>query len=189
MNRTLLIFSLCLLATLSSRAATTAADNIRIYFSPHGGCTDAIVNEIRQAQKTILVQAYTFTSAPIAEALTKAAKRGVKVAVILDNEQAREQYSEADFLSRSGIRTLIDSEHSIAHNKIIILDDAAVITGSFNFTKSAETSNAENILVIKDKTITEKYTRNWRDHERHSTVYDKATIGASRNHGNFRGKK
>jgi len=188
MKRLLLLLSLSALCASAVHAAPTAADNVRIYFSPRGGCTDAIINEVRQATKTILVQAYTFTSAPIAEALVKASKRGIKITVILDKEQAKEQYSVADFLSRAGIRTLIDAEHTIAHNKTIIIDEQAVITGSFNFTKSAEEHNAENLLVIKDKTIVEKYTRNWREHENHSRTYDKATIGTSTtgNRGHFR---
>ncbi len=164
-----------------------AIENTHVYFSPHGGCTDAIVTELSRAQKTVLVQAYAFTSSPIAEALVKAKRRGVKVEVILDKEQARDQYTEATFLANSGIRTLIDAEHTVAHNKVIVIDDETVITGSFNFTKSAEEHNAENLLVIKDKSLAEKYTRNWRQHEAHSHPYDKATLGASTsgNHGHF----
>jgi len=58
-----------------------------VYFSPHGGCTDAIVKELDAAKESVLVQAYEFTSAPIAKALMEAHKRGVKVQVILDKGQ------------------------------------------------------------------------------------------------------
>jgi len=107
-----------------------------------------------------LVQAYSFTSAPIAKALLNAHKRGVKVEVILDKSQRKEKYSSADFLAHSGINTLIDSAHTIAHNKIMIIDGETVITGSFNFTKAAEEKNAENLLVIRDKALAEKYIKN-----------------------------
>ena len=60
---------------------------MEVYFSPHGGCTDAIVKQLDAARETVLVQAYTFTSAPIAKALMEAHKRGVKVQVILDKSQ------------------------------------------------------------------------------------------------------
>jgi len=65
----------------------------------------------------------------------------------------------------------IDAKHAIAHNKVMIIDGEAVITGSFNFTKAAEESNAENLLVIRDKKLAERYIKNWQEHERHSEVY------------------
>jgi phosphatidylserine/phosphatidylglycerophosphate/cardiolipin synthase-like enzyme len=144
---------------------------MEIYFSPRGGCTDAVVREIANAQSSILVQAYSFTSAPIAKALVDAKARGVEVVVILDESQRSEKYSSADFLLHAGITTLIDDRHAIAHNKVIILDQRVVITGSFNFTKAAEESNAENLLVIRDPGIAEIYARNWRLHAEHSQPY------------------
>jgi phosphatidylserine/phosphatidylglycerophosphate/cardiolipin synthase-like enzyme len=66
----------------------------------------------------------------------------------------------------------IDVQHAIAHNKVMIIDGETVITGSFNFTKAAEENNAENLLVIRDKKLAERYERNWQEHERHSEVYE-----------------
>jgi phosphatidylserine/phosphatidylglycerophosphate/cardiolipin synthase-like enzyme len=74
---------------------------IEVHFSPKGGCTEAVVQEINAAQTSILVQAYSFTSAPIANALVDAHKRGVH----------------------------IDAEHAIAHNKVMVIDGQTVITG------------------------------------------------------------
>jgi len=68
----------------------------------------------------ILVQAYSFTSIPIAKALVDAHKRGVDVRVILDKSQRGEKYSSADFVLHAGIPTFIDAKHQIAHNKIMI---------------------------------------------------------------------
>ena len=65
----------------------------------------------------------------------------------------------------------IDSEHAIAHNKVMVIDGETVITGSFNFTKAAEENNAENLLVIRDRTLAERYTKNWQEHAQHSEVY------------------
>ena len=118
---------------------------------PNGGCTDAIVRELDKAQSTVLVQAYSFTSYKIAKALLDAHKRGVKVEVILDKSQKSDQYSSADFLANSGMSVKIDSQHAIAHNKVMIIDGETVITGSFNFTKAAEENNAENLLVIHER--------------------------------------
>jgi phosphatidylserine/phosphatidylglycerophosphate/cardiolipin synthase-like enzyme len=121
----------------------------------------------------VLVQAYSFTSAPIAKAVVDAHKRGVKVQVVLDKSQRMEKYSSATFLKNAGIPTYIDDKHAIAHNKVMVIDGATVITGNFNFTKAAEESNAENLLVIRDSGIAGEYTKNWQAHLAHSVVYER----------------
>jgi len=141
---------------------------IEVFFSPKGGCTEAAVKEIAAAKATILVQAYSFTSAPIAKALVDAHKRGVQVQVILDKSQKGEKYTSADFVIHAGIPTRIDAKHAIAHNKIIVIDGVTVITGSFNFTKNAEENNAENLLVIRSPELAAKYAANWKVHADHS---------------------
>jgi phosphatidylserine/phosphatidylglycerophosphate/cardiolipin synthase-like enzyme len=83
---------------------------IKVYFSPKGGCTEAAVKEINAAKATILVQAYSFTSVPIAKALVDAHKRGVQIQVILDKSQRSEKYSSADFVLHAGIPTYIDAK-------------------------------------------------------------------------------
>jgi phosphatidylserine/phosphatidylglycerophosphate/cardiolipin synthase-like enzyme len=146
---------------------------VQVCFSPKGGCTEAIVSQIDKAKSEILVQAYSFTSAPIAKALTDAFKRGVKVEAILDKSQKRERYTSATFVSNAGIPTYIDSKHAIAHNKIMIIDKETVITGSFNFTKAAEEKNAENLLIIKAKDLAKLYIDNWYKHKEHSEPYER----------------
>ena len=126
---------------------------------------------LKQARQTVLVQAYSFTSAPIAKALLEAHRRGVEVHVILDKSQRTEKYSSATFLFNEGVPVAIDDNHAIAHNKVIVIDGARVITGSFNFTTAAEKSNAENLLVIDDAELAAKYTANWKNHERHAVGY------------------
>jgi phosphatidylserine/phosphatidylglycerophosphate/cardiolipin synthase-like enzyme len=155
----------------ASVLTTTAADEIQVFFSPNGRCTEAVVANLNLAKTNVFVQAYSFTSAPIAKALIDATKRGVKVQVILDKSQRTEKYSEADFLLHEGVPTFIDAKHAIAHNKIIVIDGATVLTGSFNFTKAAESSNAENLLVIRDPELAAKYTVNWQTHLKHSESY------------------
>ena len=81
--------------------------------------------------------------------------------------------SDRDFWDKrdAGIPTKIDAAHPIPHNKIMIIDGETVITGSFTFTKQAEGKNAENLLVIQDKALAEKYVENWKLHEGHSDIY------------------
>jgi phosphatidylserine/phosphatidylglycerophosphate/cardiolipin synthase-like enzyme len=159
---------------------TSIPAGVQVFFSPKGGATEAVTEALDHATNRILVQAYSFTSAPIARSLVDARRRGVKVAVMLDASQRTEKYSEADFLAHNDIRTLIDAEHAIAHNKIIIIDGYAVLTGSFNFTRAAEEHNAENLLVINDPVLAERYEANWRAHERHSEPYVRGAAEAGR---------
>jgi phosphatidylserine/phosphatidylglycerophosphate/cardiolipin synthase-like enzyme len=171
----LAIFTVTLLVSSSTlpipHQKETNPCNLEVYFSPNGGCTDAVIRELNKAKSTVLVQAYTFTSAPIAKALLNAHKRGVKVEVILDKSQRTDQYSSATFFFNAGIPVKIDAAHAIAHNKVMVVDGETVITGSFNFTKAAEENNAENLLVIHDRKLADLYTKNWQEHERHSEVY------------------
>jgi phosphatidylserine/phosphatidylglycerophosphate/cardiolipin synthase-like enzyme len=143
----------------------------QVCFSPNGRCTDAIVEQIDNAKSDIYIQAYSFTSVPIAKALITAHKRGVKVQAILDKSQKKERYTSATFLSNAFIPTYIDCKHAIAHNKIMIIDREQVITGSFNFTKAAEERNAENLLIIKSKELAKIYLSNWIMHKTHSQEY------------------
>lgn len=153
-------------------AGPLAADVIQVFFSPNGGATEAVVRELGDAKKEILVQADSFTSAPIAEGLVDAHKRGLEVTVILDRSRLSETKNKADYLNRAGIPTYIDDRHS-AHNKIIIIDQAIVITGSFNFTKAAEGKNAENLVVIKGNAeLSKKFLANFREHLGHSEKYE-----------------
>ena len=152
--------------------AQQGPQDLHPFFSPEGGCTEAVVKALEAAQKSVLVQAYSFTSAPIAKALVDAKKRGVAVQVILDKSQKTERYTAATFLANEGVPTYIDAAHKIAHNKVMIIDGQTVITGSFNFTKAAESGNAENLLVINHAPeLAKTYTANWKEHLGHSEPY------------------
>jgi len=152
-------------------AITAIIPPVQVYFSPNGGCTEAIIKEIDNAKSEILVQAYSFTSTPIAKSLLESHKRGVREEVILDKSQKTQNYSSATFLANSKIPTFIDSNHAIAHNKVMIIDENTVITGSFNFTKAAESKNAENLLIIRSDEIAKLYIENWKNHKDHSNPY------------------
>ncbi|MGO9613614.1 MAG: phospholipase D-like domain-containing protein [Dissulfurispiraceae bacterium] len=119
----LFIIIICLLLPYTGHSIDVTLQNApaQVYFSPGGGATDAIVNEIGNAKSEVLVQAYSFTSAPIARALVYAHKRGVHVEIILDRSQKSERYSSADFTAHAGILTYIDAQHAIAHNNCNLL--------------------------------------------------------------------
>lgn len=171
----LIISAFLAVATVPGFAGpVSSTGTIEVFFSPQGGATEAVVVEIGKARQEILLQAYSFTSKPIAKALTDARKRGVKIDAVLDKSNATAKYSAATFLANAGIPVLIDREHAIAHNKIMIIDRAALITGSFNFTSAAEKKNAENLLVIKgNKPLVDKYIENFEAHKGHSVPYSR----------------
>lgn len=130
-------------------------------FTPAQRCLPLIIKEIDKAQKTIRVQAYSFTSKEIAQALIKAHVKGIKVIVIADKSQKKAHHTQVKELISNHIAVLFDTKPAIAHNKIIIIDEQTVITGSYNFTKAAELRNAENLIVLKDKAIVQQYLNNF----------------------------
>lgn len=130
MNRLLpLVFLTIFVTQALSPLAGEINSRVAVFFSPKGGCTEAVVEELGKAHETVLVQAYSFTSAPIAKALVEAHQRGVRVEVLLDKSQRTERYSSATFLSHAGIATFIDGRHAIAHNKVMVIDAQTVLTG------------------------------------------------------------
>lgn len=173
----------CLLVFLVWWGANAWAGMTEVFFAPGGNPTGAVVRELGLARSNLLVQAYSFTSAPIAKAVVEAHRRGVKVTVILDKSQRSEKYSAADFLLHAGVPTFIDASHAIAHNKIMIIDGHKVLTGSFNFTKAAEEKNAENLLVLEDVNLAFKYTTNLNGHAAHSVRYQKKPVPAQKANG------
>jgi phosphatidylserine/phosphatidylglycerophosphate/cardiolipin synthase-like enzyme len=75
---------------------------------------------------------------------------------------------------------LIDDKHAIAHSKVMVIDSATILTGSFNFTKAAEEQNAENLLVIKDAyELVRLYETNIATHAAHSRPYTRSTAAAA----------
>jgi phosphatidylserine/phosphatidylglycerophosphate/cardiolipin synthase-like enzyme len=139
-----------------------------VHFSPNGGATETLVRFIDGASKSIYVQAYSFTSAPIAVALVNAHKRGVHVEVILDKSDVTGRGTVLPMLKGHGIPTFIDDKHAIAHNKVMVIDQVTVFTGSFNFTNAAEHANAENSIRLTDPRIATVYQENWNAHRGHS---------------------
>ena len=171
----LLVF-LCITAALPFRldAAEIMLNNApaKVYFSPNGGASKGILREIDRATREILVQAYLFTSKPLLSALLKAQKRGVNVEVILDKEIQRDRrYITAKALKIGGITVWLDGRHENAHNKVMIIDREIIITGSYNFTYSAESKNAENVLIVKSQDLAGLYTDNFLNHRKHSRKY------------------
>ncbi len=137
---------------------------ISVYFSPRGGCTKALIRAFNKAEKSIDAAIYAFTSRKIAKALIDAKNRGVKVRVIIDIGTARSKHCMGPLLERAGIpvRYKKGSGGGLMHNKYAVIDGRTVVTGSFNWTNSAEKRNDENLVVITNSPATAKrYERNF----------------------------
>jgi phosphatidylserine/phosphatidylglycerophosphate/cardiolipin synthase-like enzyme len=146
-----------------------APPHLAAHFSPQGGCTDAVVRELRAARREVQLLAYGFTSRPIAQALVDAKLRGVQVDVVLDHSNEHDPHSDLHFLLEQGMVVKIDPHHAIAHNKVVLIDDSTLLTGSFNFTQHAETANAENLVVIKGHPdLVRAYRQDFASHREHS---------------------
>lgn len=139
-----------------------------VFFSPHGGCETAVLAALAEARRQVRVMAYELTSSPVAVALAAAKDRGVDVQIVLDDDAAMDPRSKMRYLLSLGIACWRDGKHAIMHDKVMVLDERTVITGSFNFTQAAEASNAENLLVIQSPALATKYLGNFALHQGHS---------------------
>jgi phosphatidylserine/phosphatidylglycerophosphate/cardiolipin synthase-like enzyme len=151
-----MLFAIVLVASGATKAAQPVAVDLRgcgtaiAAFSPDGGGTDLVIKTISEAKKSIRMATYSFTEPKIGKALLDAKKRGVDVAIVVDQEHngKRKQPSVAGFLKENGVRVLVATSFKIQHNKFVIVDAQTVQTGSFNYSRSADNANAENVLVI-----------------------------------------
>lgn len=163
----------------ASPPVVTAQGTVQAAFSPWDDIEALIVEALAEAKKEVLVQAYLLTNKKIANALIATQRRGVQVRVLADADQARDvRSSKLADLAEAGIPVWLETKYQNAHNKLIIIDpagrEATVITGSFNFTWSAQHKNAENILILrKQPVLAARYAINWERHRLDATLYKK----------------
>ena len=135
------------------------AGEIKVFFSPNGGCKQAVISEIRKATQTIDIAMYYLSSSQIAQALVKAQDNNVRVRVVLDQGQEIEHASKSTFLVKHGFQVRYHLGFGLMHNKFTIIDGRSLITGSFNWTLTAEEKNEENLLIISDNDVIKEYER------------------------------
>lgn len=164
-------------AAFEPRAAAEAPPTVEVLFAPHDDIEAAILRLLRGAKRTIHIQAYLLTSRSLAAALIEAQARGVRVEVLADYEQtARGENSQIPQLAAAGIPVALEVRYAAAHNKIILVDAAeaggAVLTGSYNFTWSARTRNAENVVILRgNPRLLRAYLDNWQRHRAEALPY------------------
>lgn len=131
---------------------------IETWFSPEDGTAQRLVELIREAQQSVYFLAYSFTSDEIADALLERSRTGVAIAGVLDESQARSNTgSEYDRLQSQGLEVYLDGNPENMHHKVILIDEKIVVTGSYNFSASAEERNDENTLILENPQIASLY--------------------------------
>lgn len=144
-------------------------DTIQVYFTYPKAfrsvgfvtCESVIVSLINNSKKSIKVLAYNWTSVNIANAIAAAHRRGVEVRIILDKENQSRENEAVVIVNNNSSELNIRSISGISHNKVMIIDDSIVCTGSYNFSKAANERNDENLLVIRSAEVATRYTTAW----------------------------
>jgi phosphatidylserine/phosphatidylglycerophosphate/cardiolipin synthase-like enzyme len=161
----------------ASSVPLPAQGSLQPLFAPWDDVESAVIEVVSGARRQVLVQAYLLTSKKIATTLVAVHRRGVDVRVLVDGGQLEKVPSSmAADLSSAGVPVWIETRYQNAHNKLIVVDaggpGATVITGSFNFTWTAQNKNAENILIARDNpALASRYAENWERHWQEATPF------------------
>ncbi len=131
---------------------------VETFFSPDDGVSAHIVALIQNAQESVYFMAFSFTSDEIAAAMLDRAESGVNIKGIFEESQYLFNIgTEFDNLRDAGLAVYLDGTRNNMHHKVIVIDGEIVITGSYNFSRSAEERNDENVLIIYNAQVAEEY--------------------------------
>jgi phosphatidylserine/phosphatidylglycerophosphate/cardiolipin synthase-like enzyme len=154
-------------ATLS----TTRPAEVECLFSPHGGCQASIVAELGKAKTNVMLSMYLLTNPAITDALIAALHRGSIVNVVMDGKEMASNLTAATALTKGGVAVWLNTKYAIFHEKLCIIDGYTVIAGSYNWTLTAENANAEDLFIIKNKTVAATCARNFGQHQAESKLF------------------
>lgn len=144
---------------LNQQAIKVKAKIIYSCFSKVDDCDDLLAKLIRKAKVNIRVMVMLITADTLADELIRAHNRGVNIKIIIDDNWVNRTGSDFWKLKMAGIEIRHDGKSSLMHHKVMIIDGKIVVTGSYNWSKSAEDRNDENIVVIKNKKVAKIYLR------------------------------
>jgi phosphatidylserine/phosphatidylglycerophosphate/cardiolipin synthase-like enzyme len=129
------------------------------HFSPGDDCRRKIRELCRQARKSVDICVYTISDDPLSEEILACHQRGVAVRVISDNEKQFDAGSDVQWLRDKGVPLRIDSGPYHMHHKFALFDGQLLLNGSFNWTRSASTSNEENFVVVDQPQLLAAFSR------------------------------
>lgn len=134
---------------------TIGGTKVLNYFSPVDNVMDKLVGLVNGAQKSVRFMIFTYTDDDLANAMIARYKAGVDVAGVIENRGASQGALVPLVCAKVPVK--VDGNKYTMHHKVIIIDNSIVVTGSFNFTKSADTANDDNVLVIYDPAVAQQY--------------------------------
>jgi phosphatidylserine/phosphatidylglycerophosphate/cardiolipin synthase-like enzyme len=126
-------------------------------FGPGEECPRRLAALLRGAHSTLDICVFTITDDRLSSAVREARERGVQVRIITDDEKSEDRGSDIDDLAASGIPVRVDRSEFHMHHKFAIFDGLALVTGSYNWTRTAALRNEENFLVTDDPRLVEAY--------------------------------
>ena len=129
------------------------------YFSPEDKVRREIISEIKEAKIGIDFMAFSFTITDIAEAMVRRMEKSVRVRGLFEKRSSGGAYARDNFLAASGAEIHFDRNPNTMHHKVIVIDGETVITSSYNFSKSAESKNDENLLILHSEELAKKYVK------------------------------
>ena len=131
----------------------------KVYFSPGMDCLNAITSNLRKAKSNVKICVFTISDNRIVEVLKDLFYSGIRIKVISDNDKQFDKGNDVGYISSLGIDVKIDLTQAHMHHKFAVIDDEITITGSYNWTRSAEKYNHENILVTDSKKVAKEFTK------------------------------
>ncbi|WP_181304023.1 phospholipase D-like domain-containing protein [Rufibacter sp. XAAS-G3-1] len=153
--------------TVFSLFKNTSAIQNAVYFSPGEECLTAILECIHAATSSLKICVFTISDDRITNALLLAHRKGVKIQLLTDNEKLFDKGSDIRQLAQAGLKVKVDNTSNHMHHKFAIIDHTHVLTGSYNWTRSAALYNHENVLVTSDAHVVasyaEEFNRLWEE--------------------------
>ena len=135
------------------------------YFSPGTECRTAIIQQIRSARNSLKICVFTISDNEISEEIIKAHRRNIAVKIITDNDKCFDTGSDIEAIHQAKIPVKMDRTDSHMHHKFCVVDKERLITGSYNWTRSAAESNQENIILTDHvgmvKDFVKEFNRLW----------------------------
>jgi phosphatidylserine/phosphatidylglycerophosphate/cardiolipin synthase-like enzyme len=131
---------------------------VEVYFSPDDGTMERVIDLVKSAQDSVTFMAFSFTDDDLSAAMIEKVGSGLDVSGVLEKSQARSNTGgEYETLLENGVDVRLDGNPASMHHKVIIIDGQVVVTGSYNFSRSAKTRNDENTLIIHSPEIAAQY--------------------------------
>jgi len=150
------------------------------FFSPGDDCLNAIITGIEEAAQSIKICVFTISDDRISDAIVRAHRSGIRIKIISDNDKLYDKGSDIRELAAKGLEVRVDKTRSHMHHKFAIFDDTHVLTGSYNWTRSAALYNHENVLVTDNPSIVRDYRREF------EKLWDRMTPYTSHSKDDFR---